>query len=137
MMTVGYHLQPGVYTTMHDVLYVLVLQDCCLYVGRCRADRIGARFQEHACGHGAAWTRLHPPARVAYTRPSFDAFDEDACVLRLMTEFGVDAVRGGTWSSVKLREPELQHVRRRIAHALGECLYCGSREHLSNACGNR
>jgi hypothetical protein len=66
-------------------------------------------LEEHREGvAGVAWTQIHRPVRlrevVAVARPS----ELDDYVRRWMMERGVEHVRGGSWSEVRLRDKDRQ-----------------------------
>lgn len=120
--------------TTTESLYVLRLDDEKLYVGKCRTDRIDERIAEHKSGKGSAWTRKHKFVSLLEQRPCNSNFEEDALVLELMSKCGIDNVRGGSYSQVKLDFDTTLDIKKKINHATGACLKCGSLLHYVKDC---
>ncbi len=117
------------------MVYVLLCRGDRYYVGRCAADRVETRFDEHRRGVGAAFTRLHPPHLLVSTAPAASPLDEDAEVLRRMRAHGIDRVRGGSMSQIELPDDVVRTVRRMLDHADGRCFSCGRPGHFASSCG--
>eukprot|EP01033_Poteriospumella_lacustris_P012308 gene12308-8801_t len=94
--------EPKLRTTIDlndDLVYVLLLVDGKFYVGRSSQfrKRLNAHFYRKS-----AWTRKYPPIAVLDLIQPVEDFDEDKITLRYMNHFGVDNVRGGSFSSINL-----------------------------------
>ena len=119
-------------------LYTLELQDQCWYVGTTATP--GMRLANHRSGRGSVWTRAHPPmggfaSLEAVAGDEVDArLQEDLLVKRLMVNYGVDAVRGGSYSRERLSEGERAVLEREVWHATGACLRCGRQGHWATSC---
>ena len=101
------------------------------------------RFQQHLNGDGSSWTHLFPPtvdSNSLTIHPSCSGnprLDEDFYVIQLMTCYGIDAVRGGSFSNPSLGSYQKRVLERMIRHARDECLQCGSSTHWVSSCLNR
>lgn len=60
------------------------------------------------------WTEMYYPVRVLETYPDCDVFDLDKYTLKYMKEKGIDNVRGGSFSSVKLSDGQKQIINEMI-----------------------
>lgn len=100
------------------------------YVGRC-SDK--SRINDHFMGVGAAWTKKYKPQHRLFVEEG-DRFDEDKHVLRLMSEYGVDKVRGGTFSRVVLPQSDLDAIERMMRGASDRCFHCGQPGHFVSQC---
>jgi predicted GIY-YIG superfamily endonuclease len=120
----------------NSVLYVLECIGSRYYVGKTK-DSVDARFAQHLQGgsESAAWTRLYPPVRVVEIRAESHKFAEDNVTLEYMDKFGIHAVRGGSWCSVRLDTVDFQCIRKQLWHANGRCIGCGSKQHMISRCG--
>ena len=119
---------------MTHAIYVLQLQNNKIYVGRTLQGRLQTRFEEHRNGGGAVWTTLHRPISILATKESKDALDEDAVVIKSMRKWGVENVRGGTYSQVVLPPFQVETIKMQLLHASGACLRCGGQGHYANSC---
>ncbi len=112
------------------------LQDDKYYVG-CSSDVI-RRYKQHQKGQGSSWTQLYPPVdlqslhEVAPGR--LPGFEEDAQVKSLMLIYGIDRVRGGSYSNVELTEAQLAELKQALRHAKSACYRCGRTSHFASEC---
>jgi len=119
-------------------LYLLKLENNKWYVGK--SKNVKARFQEHLeqKGAGAEWTRLHRPMIVAQRKPcQDDKFAEDSFVLACMEKYGIENVRGGSWSHPTLSRFETQYIQKLLASANDACYSCHKSGHLAKNCPTR
>ncbi len=125
---------------MSSVIYVLRCRKQKFYVGL--TTQLASRYNAHRTGKGSAWTALYTPTEVVETFPmdGFPAaktFQEDAITLDYMSRYGIDNVRGGTFSQVVLPHDTIQFINKQIIHARGGCFRCGEVGHFANHCSNR
>jgi hypothetical protein len=116
-----------------ETIYVLRLQRGKYYVGK-TGRSVEERYDEHRRGHGSAWTRLYAPVDFQEILESTSPFDEDRTVKEYMSEFGVNNVRGGSYSEIELNGETRRLLEREIRHAFGLCLNCGDRSHYRRNC---
>jgi predicted GIY-YIG superfamily endonuclease len=116
-------------------LYVLKLKDDKYYVGT--TTDLNTRFEAHWCGTAAAWTKKFPPVKVAAVYRDKSCFDEDAKVKELMSRFGMNEVRGGSYSFSVLTQEQISLLQKEINHANGNCIECGSKDHWVESCPNK
>lgn len=80
------------------------------------------RLYQHRTGQGAVWTRLYRPVR-GYSmlrlipKHVSPGVYEDMYVKLLMQKYGIQAVRGGTYSSVHLESAQVSSIRSELQHA--------------------
>jgi predicted GIY-YIG superfamily endonuclease len=99
-----------------------------------RLAAVWARFRRHRNGTGAEWTKVHGARRLVFINEYADMFDEDKMVLQWMVKHGIENVRGGQWSQVRLPATVVDDLRRTIWHAQRRCLQCGSSSHFVSKC---
>lgn len=110
------------------LLYVLRLKDGSVYVGSTK--NIERRMREHAAGESSVWVKKHgidfftPPVTIKIWNVNpRDA--EDQTVIALMKEFGMENVRGGSFSQTHFDRHRRQEIERRMRHKDEKCFRCG------------
>lgn len=117
---------------MKSVVYVLKLEEKKYYVGRtCDYER---RLREHFEGRGSSWTQMYKPIEVIELLEVSSGFEEDMVVKEMMSLYGIDNVRGGSYVRVKLGYNERELLEKEIKMAMDQCLTCGSEKHFVNDC---
>jgi hypothetical protein len=114
-------------------LYVLALEEGKYYVGTTRKTA-QQRMSEHLNGGGTAWTERYKPVKIILEEAPYRPYSEDATTLLWMAVFGVDAVRGGQYSSLQLTEVQLMAIQHAITHDEDRCFSCGSKDHFALHC---
>jgi len=113
------------------IIYVLQLQDDCFYIGKTKdLDR---RVEEHKRGEGSAWTKLHPVVKLKETFNG-DSYSEDRLVKNYMQIYGIDKVRGGSYSQIELSSETITFLIREIRGATDCCFRCGRSNHFIKNC---
>lgn len=113
-------------------IYVLKLTEGKFYVGKTHRH-ITLRLEEHMTGLGSAWTRIYTPIEVSEIKVG-DDYDEDKYVLKYMEQYGIDNVRGGSYSNVRLSFDQHLQAWRSIQNACGNCMACGQKGHWISEC---
>jgi hypothetical protein len=115
------------------IIYVLRLEQRKFYVGKTDLP-VQRRFLEHRRGRGAEWTRRFPPIAIDLEIRETSPYCEDKTVKQYMGMFGIENVRGGSYSKVVLDAVQLEALRREILHANDRCLGCGLPGHFLINC---
>lgn len=113
-------------------LYVLKLEGGRRYVGK--SENPQKRIQQHFDGKGSVWTKKHKPISVEKIIPNVSHFDEDKVTKEMMSKYGIDKVRGGSYTSEKLSTSQKTHLEHEINGASDACYNCGSKGHFANNC---
>jgi hypothetical protein len=92
------------------------------------------RIKQHFNGNGSEWTKLYKPIKTLKIIKNCDAFDEDKYVLKYMMRYGIDNVRGGTYSTIKLSPDSIKHINKKIRTLNDECYKCGKKGHFIREC---
>jgi predicted GIY-YIG superfamily endonuclease len=117
---------------MATIVYVLKLEDDKYYVGRtCDYER---RVREHFEGRGSAWTQMYKPLELYELLEVETGFEEDMVVKEMMSLYGIDNVRGGSYVRVTLGSNERELLEREIKMAMDLCVLCGSEKHFVRDC---
>lgn len=116
-----------------EVIYRLTLADGKYYVGR--TNNIQRRFLEHSLGVGANWTKIYPPtSNIVITSPLHKPQDEDAAVKEMMTEHGIDNVRGGSYCNCNLTSTQYDMLLTEAIRSASICAKCLRAGHMERQC---
>ena len=89
-----------------QIKYVLKLEDNKWYIGK--TFNIQKRFNHHKNGTGAQWTKLHKPICI-YSK-SYN-ISERELTLQYMKKYGIENVRGYSWSNRILSDQQVQFIK--------------------------
>jgi len=113
-------------------IYVLALNNGKYYVGK--SDDVNRRLRVHQSGNGSVWTRIHKPIKILQIKKNAGKFDEDSTTLELMEKYGIQNVRGGTYSNLNLEDYQIEEINEKISHSNDLCLRCGRKGHFVSQC---
>jgi predicted GIY-YIG superfamily endonuclease len=113
-------------------IYILKLKGGKYYVGK-SIDPV-ERFAEHLRGEGSSWTKKHKPIEIMKVIENVSSFDEDKHVKELMSKYGINNVRGGSYVTPELNEIQEISLKKEIWSAKDCCSRCGRSGHWISDC---
>lgn len=113
-------------------IYVLLCQEQTYYIGK--TERKLERIKEHFTGNGSCWTNLYKPIKVVETIYSNDNMDEDKYTKKYMMLYGIQKVRGGSYSQVNLPEYKIKCLQDEFSSVNDSCFKCNKSGHFVNEC---
>lgn len=113
-------------------IYVLKLEYNKYYIGKTNNPKF--RLEEHFKSYGSAWTHKYTPIKVIKTIPNCSDFDEDKYTLEYMSKYGIDNVRGGSFTELDLSSENRNVIERMLNGANDKCYNCGKSGHFINDC---
>ena len=115
-------------------VYILRLANAKFYVGR--STNIKQRMKNIFVNKYRVpyWVQKHKPMSILYVFPYCDPFDEDKITKMMMVRFGIDNVRGGSYSRINLSGDDKKLITKEFRGALNLCFKCGSNRHWSHKC---
>lgn len=113
-------------------IYILELEQGKYYVGK--SENVEERVNQHFQGRGSVWTQKYRPKRLVETIELDNDFNEDFHVLKYMKEYGIDNVRGGSFSCIILRDSEKSVIEKLIHSSNDGCFRCGRTGHFVQNC---
>ena len=116
-------------------IYVLKLQGGKYYVGKSQ-DVIG-RYQQHMNGEGSSWTKKYKPISLLKCESGVSPFEEDKVVKEYMNTYGIDNVRGGSYSQLTLDNVQLEALTRELRGGTDACNQCGQKGHFIRDCPSK
>ena len=115
-----------------EQIYILKLRGGKYYIGKTK--NIEKRWDEHITGRGSGWTKKHIPISLITTIKSTSQFDEDKYVKEYMAKYGIENVRGGTYSNIDLDATSIALLEKEIRHSKNLCTRCGRDSHYIKDC---
>lgn len=114
-------------------VYVLLLEDNKIYVGKSinPEKRIKQHFSDN---YSSSWTNKYKPLSVLKTYSNCDDFDEDKITKIYMEKYGIENVRGGSYSTVFLSKQSIQLLRKEINMSKDLCYKCNLSGHFGKNC---
>tara|TARA_B100000035_G_C20789576_1_gene460577 strand:- start:198 stop:554 length:357 start_codon:yes stop_codon:yes gene_type:complete len=116
-------------------LYVLKQAQNKYYIGKTRY--IKSRIQTHFMGYGTKWTQKFKPKSIYSIERMTHPFHEDVKTMEIMKLYGIDNVRGGSFSKVNLEKCDIYLLNKMIATSDDLCFICGSNKHHHADCPNK
>ncbi len=90
--------------------------------------------EEHFSNYGSEWTKKYKPISVIESFDIIDGSEEDICTKKYMRKYGINNVRGGSYSKVVLDDYKIKALEDEFCTANNSCFKCGKTGHFSNQC---
>lgn len=113
-------------------IYTLQLEQNKYYIGKTKNPFI--RLDDHFNGMGTNWTNKYKPIKILEIISNCDDYDEDKMTLIYMDKYGVDNVRGGSFTTMELTSATKQFISQMLKSANNQCFKCGDKGHLAAEC---
>ena len=113
-------------------IYILQLLNNKYYIGI--TSNLERRICEHFDGKGASWTKINKPIKVIDTLDCISKFDEDKYTKKYMDKFGIDNVRGGSYSNIILTDWQTKALDHEFKTSNDLCFNCGKSGHFASEC---
>lgn len=113
-------------------IYILRLQKGKYYIGKTSNPIF--RLENHINNKGSEWTKLYKPLELLELIPDCDDYDEDKYTKIYMDKYGIDNVRGGSYTGIELSTNTIKQLIKSSNSANNRCFTCGKFGHFSNNC---
>lgn len=86
-------------------IYILLLENDYYYIGE--SSNFIQSYQQHIDKRSCEWTKLHRTITIAKVIQQTKEYTVDDCVVEYIKKYGIDKVRGGSFSDVVLSPKQL------------------------------
>ena len=114
-------------------VYILKLIFGKIYVGKTCVS-VYQRFTQHKNGTGSEWTKIYKPLYILKVINDTDDFEEDKQTKKYMSIYGINNVRGGSYSNIKLFDFQTKSLQMEICTSKNMCFRCMKPGHFINKC---
>lgn len=112
-------------------IYVLKLTNNKYYVGK--TDNPDLRLKAHIDNSGSTWTKKYKPIKIIELFEG-DKYDEDKYVQKYMDKYGIENVRGGSYSNIKLSSIQKSSLKHITTSTNDKCFKCNMKGHFASNC---
>jgi predicted GIY-YIG superfamily endonuclease len=116
-------------------IYIIQCENNKYYVGRTKD--YNNRFTQHINNQGSVWTRIHKPIKLLKIIPCHDPFDEDKYTKMYMSKYGIDNVRGGSYTTINIDNNIKKFIEKEIITANNLCYICKKSGHYAFKCSRK
>ena len=113
-------------------IYVLQCEEDKYYVGKTDTNKF--RIDTHFDSNGSEFTKKYKPIDIYQIIPECDKYDEDKYVKKYMNKYGIDNVRGGTYTKIILDSETKNLLKKEIVSATDKCFNCNKKGHFTANC---
>ena len=114
-------------------IYILKCEENKYYIGKTHKNVL-YRFKKHQNGYGAIWTKKYKPIKILEIYLNCDNFDEDKYTKIYMDKYGIDNVRGGSYTKINLSNSTIKFLQKELLSIHDKCYGCGKKGHFYKSC---
>uniref|UniRef100_A0A6C0HVQ8 CCHC-type domain-containing protein n=1 Tax=viral metagenome TaxID=1070528 RepID=A0A6C0HVQ8_9ZZZZ len=104
------------------------------YIGKTTND-VSIRFNQHkSSDNTCAWTNKYKPIKIVETYKTKDQLDEDKTTKKYMMKYGINRVRGGSYTKIVLDDWMIKSLEHEFTSAQDNCYNCNEKGHLYRYC---
>jgi predicted GIY-YIG superfamily endonuclease len=117
-------------------IYVLKCSNDKYYVGKTTID-VNRRFMQHLSkDNTCTFTNTYSPIEIIEIYDTTDSLDEDKTTKKYMMMFGIDNVRGGSYTKLKLEDWQIKSLEHEFVSVSDTCFKCKQFGHKVSNCNS-
>ena len=121
------------YTSNDINIYVLECSDNKYYIGK-TSLAVDIRYSQHLNDNNCAFTTKYKPIKILETIKSNDPLDEDKITKKYMIQYGIENVRGGSYTKLKLDDWMIKSLEHEFKSSQDICYKCNNKGHFAKDC---
>ena len=114
-------------------IYALLLNHNKYYIGKTKKEVV-IRLYDHKLRPTNNWLKTYKPIKINEEYESSDPFAEDNLTKKYMATYGIDNVRGGSYTKFDLEKEEKKLLQKEISSLGDKCFNCNKPGHFANEC---
>lgn len=114
-------------------IYVIECQDNNYYIGK-TINEVGVRFSQHKNNQSCAFTSKYKPIKIVETFKTKDPLDEDKITKKYMMKYGIEKVRGGSYTKIELDDWMIKSLEHEFTSVKDLCYNCNEKGHFAKDC---
>ena len=115
------------------IIYSLLLNNNKYYIGKTKKD-VQKRFKEHLNSPTNKWVKKYKPIKINEYFKSNNLFAEDNLTKSYMSKYGIDNVRGGSYTTFDLQLYQKNMLLKEFNTFNNLCFECNKPGHFSSEC---
>jgi predicted GIY-YIG superfamily endonuclease len=115
----------------NNIFYIYILE-CAndkYYIGK--TNNPLSRLEQHINKEGSVWTINYKPIKIIETIETSEPLDEDKITKKYMMKYGIDNVRGGSYTKLKLDDWMIKSLEHEFQDI---CYDCNKKGHFTKDC---
>lgn len=119
-MKINKNIVENIYT-----IYVLKCENNKFYIEKAgKTEDYEKRISDHLNGIGCEFTKKYKPINIIEIKHNMDSSEEDKLTKLYMAKYGIDNVRGGSYTKFILSENEKKPLKEELYSIFDECFSC-------------